>query len=80
MRLSNSSKDDTTPPSDQDSTEAHKNEGFLKSAWHRLTHQHDHLTEENTARKDGTTAEGEATRMDGKTDEEPKKESGSGAA
>ncbi|KAF2226174.1 hypothetical protein BDZ85DRAFT_214018 [Elsinoe ampelina] len=24
----------------------HKNEGFLKSAWHRLTHQHNHLDEQ----------------------------------
>ncbi|KAG8531643.1 uncharacterized protein KY384_003274 [Bacidia gigantensis] len=28
-----------SPPSE--STDAHKNEGFLKAAWHRLTHQHD---------------------------------------
>ncbi|KAH0058262.1 hypothetical protein KCU60_g23552, partial [Aureobasidium melanogenum] len=39
-------KDATT--SDADS---HKNEGFLKSAWHRLTHQHDHLKENEDANK-----------------------------
>ncbi|KAI4093032.1 MAG: hypothetical protein LQ344_003179 [Seirophora lacunosa] len=29
---------------DPSSAEHPKNEGFLKSAWHRLTHQHDHLS------------------------------------
>jgi molecular chaperone DnaJ len=37
-----------TSTSEEDS---HKNEGFLKSAWHRLTHQHDHLKENEDAKK-----------------------------
>lgn len=45
--------------------ESHKNEGFLKSAWHNLTGQHKHLRNE-----DGTL------KTDGK-DEDPKKGSGS---
>jgi len=47
----------------------HKNEGFLKSAWHKLTHQHDNLEpdEKDTASK-----------PDAKDDDEPKKASGSG--
>lgn len=38
-----------------DDADAHKNEGFLKSAWHKLTHQHDHLKkdrEEDGSKKD----------------------------
>jgi molecular chaperone DnaJ len=34
-------KSSSTTTSEEDS---HKNEGFLKSAWHRLTHQHDNET------------------------------------
>ena len=44
----------------------HKNEGFLKSAWHKLTHQHDDLE---------PGKKGEQKKDD---DEEPKKASGSG--
>lgn len=44
----------------------HKNEGFFKSAWHKLTHQHDNLEPE----KDGKSQD--------KEDDEPKKASGSG--
>ena len=56
-----------TSPAPPDSKEAHKNEGFLKSAWHRLTHQHDNLTDEK--------ADDKKTE---KEDEEPKRASGSG--
>jgi len=44
----------------------HKNEGFLKSAWHRLTHQHDNLEPNNDKKNES------------KDDQEPKKASGSG--
>ena len=52
------------------SDSSHKNEGFLKAAWHKLTHQHDNLPPEDstTARK----AEDKAGQ------EESKKASGSG--
>jgi len=43
----------------------HKNEGFLKSAWHKLTHQHDDLEPE----KPDTQGQ--------KEEDEPKKASGS---
>jgi molecular chaperone DnaJ len=51
----------------------HKNEGFLKSAWHRLTHQHDNL-EPDESPKSETKSESKTD----KDDEEPKKASGSG--
>ena len=52
-----------------DDAEAHKNEGFLKSAWHRMTGQHDHL-DQNQKAAESNNANGE--------EEEPKKASGSG--
>ena len=54
--------------SSADSTEAHKNEGFLKSAWHRLTNQHSNLTDDPKAEEKKAEKE----------DEEPKRASGSG--
>ena len=50
------------------SKEGHKNEGFLKSAWHKLTHQHDNLTDSPK----------EEEKKDEKPREEPKRASGSG--
>ena len=52
------------------SAEAHQNEGFLRSAWHRLTHQHDNLTSDE---KTSDTKASEKTE-----EEEPKKAAGSG--
>ena len=49
--------------------EKHRNEGFLKNAWHTITGQHDHL---------GKDAEGKEAKSEPKEDEEPKKASGSG--
>jgi len=49
--------------------EDHKNESFLKSAWHKLTHQHDGLDPEK-----GKEHEKE---QESKDEEEPKKASGS---
>ncbi|KPI41065.1 uncharacterized protein AB675_8212 [Cyphellophora attinorum] len=54
----------------------HKNEGFLKSAWHRLTHQHDNLEPDEPTKTDATSAT--KTEKTDKADEEPKKASGSG--
>ncbi len=59
----------TSDPDKKPSNKAsdHKNEGFLKSAWHKLTHQHDNLEPDDKA-------------GDKKDDEEgPKKASGSGS-
>ena len=55
--------------------EDHKNEGFLKSAWHRITHQHDNLKPETPEtpekkKKEKTTGQPE--------NDEPKKATGSG--
>jgi len=68
-RIMNFGKDGQTssPSDDRNSTDSHKNEGFLKSAWHRLTHQHDNLKQE-----DGSSEVK-------KDEEEPKKSSGSGS-
>ncbi|KAI4133331.1 MAG: hypothetical protein LQ338_000231 [Usnochroma carphineum] len=57
----------STPSSPADS---HKNEGFLKSAWHRLTHQHDNTSTKPASPASDAEAKGE--------DEEPKKAAGSG--
>ena len=59
----------SSDPEPSPNTEAaHQNEGFLKSAWHRLTHQHDNLEKEGGS----TTDQGD------KGAEEPKRASGSG--
>ena len=62
---SSSSSASSSTSSASNSTDNHKNEGFLKSAWHRLTHQHDNPTDDS---KPGEKSE----------EEEPKKASGSG--
>ena len=47
--MSNSSPSDTTATS----TDSHKNEGFLKSLWHKVTENPDHAkSEANEAPKD----------------------------
>ncbi|KIW47941.1 chaperone DnaJ [Exophiala oligosperma] len=61
------SSDSNSKPSNKAAD--HKNEGFLKSAWHRLTHQHDNLEPEE---------KGSQGKTDSKDDDEPKKASGSG--
>jgi len=54
----------------------HKNEGFLKSAWHKITGQHDHLNQSDQAEK-SAEAKPENTKR-AVEPEEPKKASGSG--
>lgn len=53
------------------SAESHKNEGFLKAAWHRLTHQHDGPPPEEPTRDSKAANKAQ--------EEEPKKASGSGS-
>ncbi|KAF4552875.1 DnaJ C terminal domain-containing protein 1 [Elsinoe fawcettii] len=60
---SSTASSDTTSEADK-----HKNEGFLKSAWHRLTHQHDHLHEQAKPADQNNQSE---------QDEQKKKASGS---
>lgn len=63
---------DTMKPSDSTSeADKHKNEGFLKRAWHNITGQHDNLHGNSPPSKD------EAKDAD-KTEDEKKKASGSG--
>jgi molecular chaperone DnaJ len=64
-----SSKDDNKLSRPSNKAADHKNEGFLKSAWHKLTHQHDNL-EQGQDGKEG--------KSEPKEDDEPKKASGSG--
>lgn len=49
--------------------ESHKGEGFLKSAWHKLTHQHDNVPPDQPATGLQTDEKSET--------EEPKKAAGS---
>jgi molecular chaperone DnaJ len=60
---------DSKPSKSSNKAADHKNEGFLKSAWHKLTHQHDNLEADQ---KDT------GPKSDTKDDDEPKKASGSG--
>lgn len=76
-RIVNVGQSSQSPQSDsmkrQQERDLHKNEGFLKSAWHRLTHQHDHLEDETNG---GAASKSNGQR--GSEQDEPKKASGSG--
>lgn len=54
--------------------ESHKNEGFLKSAWHKLTHQHDDFTH-----RDETSPAAGSKAGDKDDEDEPKRAAGSGS-
>jgi len=56
-------------PSFSTAAESHKGEGFLKSAWHKFTHQHDNLPPDEPATGSKTDEKSET--------EEPKKAAGS---
>lgn len=62
-------RENESPSKPLNKAKDHENEGFLKSAWHKLTHQHDNVDGE----KDQKSKEQES-----KDDDEPKKASGSG--
>ncbi|KAL2433492.1 DnaJ-like protein 1, mitochondrial [Exophiala dermatitidis] len=62
----NQFKQDNKPSKPSNKAADHKNEGFFKSAWHKLTHQHDNLESEKDAKSQD------------KEDDEPRKASGSG--
>ena len=69
LRLTYSFRDTETPQKPSNKAKDHENEGFLKSTWHKLTHQHENLkTEEDQKSK----------AQESKDDDEPKKASGSG--
>ncbi|KAL8670757.1 MAG: hypothetical protein Q9168_004718 [Polycauliona sp. 1 TL-2023] len=65
------SPDSTKPTSPPGHADAHKNEGFLKSAWHKLTHQRDESADESSHL---STTGGKKEEAD-----EPKKAAGSGS-
>lgn len=62
---SSSSQSSSSTDSPSNSKAAHENEGILKSIWHRVTHQHDNLTDD---------VKPEGKKVD---QEKPKKASGS---
>ncbi|GAM88217.1 hypothetical protein ANO11243_062480 [Dothideomycetidae sp. 11243] len=67
MNLGKAPSESTTSTSEADK---HKDEGFLKSAWHKLTHQHDHLEQEKAQPQSSEHAQD-------RDQDEPKKASGS---
>lgn len=70
MKHSASKAADPSQNAAETEAESHKNEGFLKSAWHKLTHQHDNLAPDEAAEEPkGGEKPSEA---------EPKKATGSG--
>lgn len=77
--LTNTNPVDRDPQDKTSSNKAsdHKNEGFLKSAWHKLTHQHDGLEPDAKPDAKFDAKPKDETKTD-KDDEEPKKASGSG--
>ncbi|KAL9030499.1 MAG: hypothetical protein Q9196_001386 [Gyalolechia fulgens] len=67
--MSTSSSATGSSKSEKPAANAHENEGFLKSAWHRLTHQHD-----DSSAKQASSASNTENKTE---DEEPKKAAGS---
>lgn len=67
LSTSSSAEDTTPPPKPSSKASDHKNENFLKSAWHKMTGQHDNLEQDTNENKEKKEDE-----------EEPKKASGSG--
>lgn len=79
-RVMNLGRDQTQSagqPADSAESEVgqHKDEGFLKSAWHKFTHQHD---DPNKHEQQSSTSNQQSN--DQQQDEPPKKASGSGSA
>jgi len=72
MNFGKSSEASSEPEKKKDDKkeDSHKNEGFLKAAWHRLTHQHDNL-DQQSGMSDTPTPPADS-------EEPPKKASGSG--
>lgn len=71
MNLGKQTSSTTTTEGSQDEADKHKNEGFLKSAWHKLTHQHESENDQKPP-----TASDSSSAQDQPQDE-PKKASGS---
>ena len=64
--------------SDSDTAESHRNEGFLKAAWHKLTGDPDHYQSSTTK---GDETKGKETKDENEGEgEQKKKAAGSGGA
>lgn len=74
-RIMNFGKDQTQTAEQQTQSEAdsHKDEGFLKNAWHKFTHQHDKDQQQ-------PPSSNQQANTDQQQQDEPKKASGSGSA
>jgi len=59
----------------QSEADTHQDEGFLKSAWHKFTHQHDNLNKDEQQ-----SSSSNQPSNDQQQDQPPKKASGSGSA
>ncbi|KAL8797933.1 MAG: hypothetical protein Q9182_007102 [Xanthomendoza sp. 2 TL-2023] len=70
MNIGSTSTSSSSPKPEARPADSHKNEGFLKSAWHKLTHHHD----DALSRPSPPIAEAERKG----DDDEPKKAAGSG--
>ncbi|KAI4129056.1 MAG: hypothetical protein LQ347_003920 [Umbilicaria vellea] len=74
MNLRTTGTSNSQPAPSSSGAESHKNEGFLKSAWHKLTHQHDDLpSQSETPPAAGSKAK------DKDNEDELKKAAGSGS-
>ncbi|KAI9662834.1 MAG: hypothetical protein M1821_007881 [Bathelium mastoideum] len=76
MNFGNASGQAATSPE----TDIHKNEGFLRSAWHTLTGQHNNLKDEPPSSRDqkSETEQKKSETNQNQSENEPKKASGSG--
>ena len=70
MEFQSENSESSTQTRGPTSTEDHRNEGFLKSAWQRLIHQQDSSPAEDSA---------DGSRGEEKAQDEPKKAAGSGS-
>ncbi|KAI9658489.1 MAG: hypothetical protein M1831_003927 [Alyxoria varia] len=73
-RIMNFDAPDDSKPDDED---AHKREGLLKSAWHKITGQHDHLQKSDSQEQSSSEQSSGTSKTQANT-EEPKKASSSG--
>ncbi|KAF2152139.1 hypothetical protein K461DRAFT_242979 [Myriangium duriaei CBS 260.36] len=69
MNLGKSQSTATATDGKTSEADKHKNEGFLKSAWHKITHQHDQETQQKPPQSSSSSQD--------QQQDEPKKASGS---
>jgi molecular chaperone DnaJ len=75
-RMMNVPRSSSSPDSTSSSTDSHKNEGFLKSVWHKFKEHPAHSKDENPEKASSSSVKPPSN---AKQDEEPKKASGTEA-